>query len=58
MIAEMAKKHSSEVFYALDDPPVAVVFSVLIKAMKTKPVIEESSLDGLNVKSLISISLI
>ena len=30
----MAKKHSSESFYALDDPLEAVVFSVLVEMMK------------------------
>jgi hypothetical protein len=33
-LAEMAKRHSSEVFYAFDDPLEAVVFSVLIEIMK------------------------
>jgi hypothetical protein len=32
-LAEMAKKHSSEAFYALDDPLEAAVFSVLIEMM-------------------------
>ncbi len=31
MIAEMAKKHSSEAFYALDDPLEEAVFSVLVE---------------------------
>ncbi len=39
MLAEMAKKHSSEAFYALDDPLEAAVFSVLVEMMK------EQSLD-------------
>lgn len=30
-LAEMAKKHSSEAFYALDDPLEAAVFSVLVE---------------------------
>jgi hypothetical protein len=30
-LAEMAKKHSSEAFYTLDDPLEAAVFSVLVK---------------------------
>jgi hypothetical protein len=35
-IAEMAKKHSSEAFYALDDPlEAAAVFSVLVELLKT-----------------------
>ncbi len=33
-LTEMAKKHSSEAFYALDDPLEAVVFSVLVEMMK------------------------
>jgi hypothetical protein len=36
MIAEMARKHSSEAFYALDDPLEAAVFSVLVEIMKGK----------------------
>jgi hypothetical protein len=30
----MAKMHSSEAFYALDDPLEAAVFSVLVEVMK------------------------
>ena len=33
-LAEMARKHSSEAFYALDDPLEAAVFSVLVEIMK------------------------
>ena len=33
-LAEMAKKHSSEAFYAFDDPLEAAVFSVLVEMMK------------------------
>lgn len=33
-LAEMAKKHSSEAFYAFDDPLEAALFSVLIEMMK------------------------
>ena len=33
-IADMAKMHSSEAFYALDDPLEAAVFSVLVEMMK------------------------
>jgi hypothetical protein len=33
-VAEMAKKHSSESFYAFDDPLEAVVFSVLVELLK------------------------
>lgn len=34
MLAEMAKKHSSEAFYALDDPLEAAMFSVLVEMIK------------------------
>lgn len=33
-LAEMARKHSSEAFYALDDPLEAAVYSVLVEIMK------------------------
>lgn len=33
-LAEMAKKHSSEAFYALDDPLEAAIFSILIELLK------------------------
>ncbi len=33
-LAEMAKEHSSEAFYCLDDPLEAVVFSVLVEMMR------------------------
>ena len=39
-LAAMAKKHSSEAFYALDDPLEAVVFSALIELLKK---VEEQS---------------
>jgi hypothetical protein len=32
-LAEMAKKHSSEAFYAFDDPLEAALFSVLVEMM-------------------------
>ncbi len=35
-LAEMAKKHSSGAFYALDDPLEAAVFSVLVEMMKKR----------------------
>lgn len=35
-LAEMAKEHSSEAFYALDDPLEAAVFSVLVEMMKER----------------------
>lgn len=33
-LAEMVKRHSSEAFYALDDPLEAAIFSVLIELLK------------------------
>jgi hypothetical protein len=33
-VAEMARKHSSEAFYALDDPLEAAVFSVLVELLR------------------------
>jgi hypothetical protein len=33
-VAELAKKHSSEAFYAMDDPLEAAVFSVLVEMLK------------------------
>jgi hypothetical protein len=33
-LAEMAKKRSSEAFYASDDPLEAAIFSVLIEILK------------------------
>jgi hypothetical protein len=35
-LAEMAKRHSGEAFYALDDPLEAAVFSVLVEMMKRR----------------------
>ncbi len=39
-LAAMAKKYSSEAFYALDDPLEAAVFSALIELLKK---VEEQS---------------
>jgi hypothetical protein len=33
-LAEMANKHSSEAFYALDEPLEAAVFSALVEMLK------------------------
>ena len=33
-LAEMAKKHFSEAFYALEDPLEAAVFSVLVELLR------------------------
>lgn len=33
-LAEMARKHSSEAFYALDDPLEAALFSILVELLK------------------------
>jgi hypothetical protein len=35
-LAQMAKKHSSEAFYALDDILEAAIFSVLIELLKER----------------------
>jgi len=35
-VAEMARMHSSEAFYALDDPLEAAVFSVLVELLKER----------------------
>jgi hypothetical protein len=34
MLASMAKRHSSEAFYAFDDPLEAALYSVLIELLK------------------------
>jgi hypothetical protein len=33
-VAEMARKHSSEAFYTLDDPLEAAIFSLLVEMLK------------------------
>jgi len=50
MIAEMAKKHSSEAFYALDDPLEAAVFSVLVEIMKEGSVEKKSQDESKRIK--------
>jgi len=48
MLAEMARKHSSEAFYALDDPLEAAVFSVLVEMLKEMDKVDrENELDSL-----------
>ncbi len=42
-LAEMAKKHSSEAFYALDDPLEAAIFSVLVELIKERSTEENKS---------------
>jgi hypothetical protein len=42
-LAKMVKKHSSESFYALDDPLEAAVFSALIEIMKDLLISETST---------------
>jgi hypothetical protein len=42
-LAEMAKKHSSEAFYALDDPLEAAVFSVLIEMLKEADAVDRKN---------------
>jgi hypothetical protein len=43
VVAQMAKKHSSEAFYALDDPLEAAVFSVLVEMIKERSVRGETT---------------
>ena len=45
MLAEMVKKHSSEAFYAFDDPLEAAIFSVLVEMMRERAR-EERNCDG------------
>lgn len=40
-LARMAKKHSSEAFYAMDDPLEAAVFSVLVELLKERDELRE-----------------
>lgn len=40
-LAEMVKKHSSEAFYAMDDPLEAAVFSVLIELLKDREIYKQ-----------------
>ena len=42
-MAKKAKKHSSEAFYALDDPLEAAVFSVLVEMVKKRSEDEDTS---------------
>jgi hypothetical protein len=42
-VAELARKHSSEAFYALDDPLEAALFSVLVEMLKEIEELSESS---------------
>jgi len=44
-LAAMAKKHSSEAFYALDDPLEAAVFSVLIELLRDMDAAKDESRD-------------
>ena len=44
-LADMAKMHSSEAFYALDDPLEAAVFSVLIELLKERDSQRDSKRD-------------
>ena len=48
MVAEMAKKHSSEAFYALDDPLEAAIFSVLVEMLKVRSV--EAKMDKIEIE--------
>ena len=49
-LAEMVKKHSSEAFYAFDDPLEAAIFSVLVEMMKERAR-EERNCDGCHTVS-------
>ena len=40
-LARMAKKHSSEAFYVMDDPLEAAVFSVLVELLKERDELRE-----------------
>jgi len=42
-LSDMAKKHSSEAFYAMDDPLEAAVFSVLVEILKEMKEMEENN---------------
>jgi hypothetical protein len=42
-VAEMARKHSSEAFYALDDPLEAAVLSVLVELLKEQENMQQES---------------
>ena len=51
-LAEKAKKHSSEAFYALDDPLEAAVFSVLLELVKEMDKNERSAKASLSSPDL------
>ncbi len=42
-ISELARRHSSEAFYALDDPLEAALFSILVEMVKEIDGLSESS---------------
>jgi hypothetical protein len=42
-LSDMAKKHSSEAFYAMDDPLEAAVFSVLVEMLKEMEEMEKNN---------------
>jgi hypothetical protein len=48
MRSEIAKKHSSEAFYALDNPLEAAVFSVLLELVKEMDKNERSAKTSLS----------
>jgi|PlaIllAssembly_1097288.scaffolds.fasta_scaffold2840561_2 hypothetical protein len=48
-LARMAKIHSSEAFYALDDPLEAAIFSVLIELLKDRERAQELGVDAKSV---------
>ncbi|NYT16293.1 MAG: hypothetical protein GKC02_10100 [Methanomassiliicoccales archaeon] len=48
-LAEMVKMHSSEAFYALDDPLEAAIFSVLIELLKEADRIAVDKMDDVDL---------
>ncbi|HII07519.1 MAG TPA: hypothetical protein HA349_09470 [Methanotrichaceae archaeon] len=48
-LAEMVKMHSSEAFYALDDPLEAAVFSVLIELLKESDLEKNEKKDDVDI---------
>ncbi|MEM2086130.1 MAG: hypothetical protein QXF06_01840 [Archaeoglobaceae archaeon] len=58
MLAEMVKRHSSEVFYSFEDPLEAAIFSVLVEILKRLDELEKENVDsGLLFKTGQNLSL-
>jgi hypothetical protein len=49
-IVDMAKRHSSEAFYALDDPLEAACLSVLVEILKEQERLQEPEQSPLQVR--------